>query len=486
MANTPAKRKRRSEDTFAIESSAKKRKTPSSLYFEIRDVLKYRNGRYLVQWEDNPDTGEKYSPTWEPKKNLNEEALEHWKQNQAKQQQVDKVKTARKRLSESQVPYEESTPVSVRGRRDKRRKIVESSPAAENLLPVVHSSANGDVGNTSEDSPTPCQKEDSAQWSDPFQASPTLTQSPSYTSKSEKDSSDSDLGLSNFEILDEPKGKDLVSQATPQDPEIVLAQKSINYEEYTSFSAPATQETATDSTVASQVQPLTEGENPTNDQIVRLANSSSQAVVGCDQSSTENTFQELAQESQTSNPARAAAKDALQEHASDCSVQQLIQESPQQSTGRTTIHTAVSYSPAEVTQEPSRDSITSEPTTNSKPSNESYVPVTGCTQTTPESHVENTSSDHTHAQQTSSVDAKSSSVVKIVPDSQIVDNSETFVPPESLATSHTSTSTTSGSVTQDQTQDIPESSPIEVFHTYHCFYAWKDQYIYIDAKSRKA
>ncbi|KAL9083884.1 MAG: hypothetical protein Q9165_008354 [Trypethelium subeluteriae] len=459
MANTPAKRQRRSDNTFASESSAKKPKTQPSDYFEIRDVLEYKNGRYLVQWEDNPDTGEKYTPTWEPKKNLNEGALEYWKQNQAKQQNADSIKSAKKRSSESQAPYEESTPISVRGRRDKRRKIVESSPATENLSPSIDNSGSRVVGNTSGDSPTQYQNENSAQRLDPSQASPIAPLNVSYQSGLEEDSSDSD-----YESLHEPKGKELVSQATPQDPEVVLSQKTIHYEDYTSFSAPETQVSPTDSTFCSQVQSIPEGESPTNYHIVGLGNSSSRAIGDCSQISTEKSLQEFAPKPRISKSAPQATKDHLQEHAPDRSVQQLTQEAPRRPVSHSTVPRAVSDSLAEPTQEPSRDNVTSEPTTNSKPSDECYAPGTGRTLTTTESHVEDTSSEPSHAQHTSSTESTSSPAVKVVPDSQIVDDSGAFAPPGISATSHSSFSTTSGSVTQDQSQDIPESSPIEQTH----------------------
>lgn len=34
--------------------------------------------KYLIDWEDHPRTGEKYTPTWEPKENLTDVALADW------------------------------------------------------------------------------------------------------------------------------------------------------------------------------------------------------------------------------------------------------------------------------------------------------------------------------------------------------------------------------------------------------------------------
>ena len=33
-------------------------------YFKVRDILQEKPGQYLIDWEDHPVTGEKYTPTW--------------------------------------------------------------------------------------------------------------------------------------------------------------------------------------------------------------------------------------------------------------------------------------------------------------------------------------------------------------------------------------------------------------------------------------
>ena len=51
-------------------------------YYKVRTVLDERIVRkkveYLIDWEDNERTGQKYTPTWEPKENLTERALADW------------------------------------------------------------------------------------------------------------------------------------------------------------------------------------------------------------------------------------------------------------------------------------------------------------------------------------------------------------------------------------------------------------------------
>ncbi|KAK4230456.1 hypothetical protein QBC38DRAFT_42437 [Podospora fimiseda] len=68
-------------------SKPAKRRPPSSTgtaeqYFTIRDIIseKHEAGKllYLVDWDDDPTTGEKYKPTWEPHENVTAAAIEDW------------------------------------------------------------------------------------------------------------------------------------------------------------------------------------------------------------------------------------------------------------------------------------------------------------------------------------------------------------------------------------------------------------------------
>jgi hypothetical protein len=51
--------------------------------YKVRDILDEKGATYLVDWEDDSETGEKFPPTWEPKKNVNELAVESWLKKQA-------------------------------------------------------------------------------------------------------------------------------------------------------------------------------------------------------------------------------------------------------------------------------------------------------------------------------------------------------------------------------------------------------------------
>lgn len=39
--------------------------------------------RYLISWEDDPDTGESFVDTWEPRANANQAAIDDWERQKA-------------------------------------------------------------------------------------------------------------------------------------------------------------------------------------------------------------------------------------------------------------------------------------------------------------------------------------------------------------------------------------------------------------------
>ncbi|KAI9771071.1 MAG: hypothetical protein M1839_002968 [Geoglossum umbratile] len=46
----------------------------------VRAIQAEKGNKYLIDWEDDPVTGESYAPTWEPKANANKEAIDHWEE----------------------------------------------------------------------------------------------------------------------------------------------------------------------------------------------------------------------------------------------------------------------------------------------------------------------------------------------------------------------------------------------------------------------
>lgn len=446
MATTPAKRKRALEDHSTLEPPSSKQKPTrtSSDYFVIRGVLQYKNGKYLVDWEDNPDTGEKYSPTWEPKKNLNEEALQDWKETQAKQRaekkKALKLKNSKKRVNDSQQSYDETTPASTRERPRKRPRVLESSPTSD-------SSVTAEVKDTSGGSTVPQKAEESAQNSTSLQASDQLGSGSSDEQQSEGKLPRLATESSSPETRHDLRAKGL---------EVQLSPKSIDHNEYTSFSAPATQTSATNP--ASPAQPFVAEKE------VSIENEQSSSTDGLTQEIPDSTRSHIKSFSRESAPPSPAP----------------------QPLSISTVEFSEEPTQARI-QERSQDSVTSEPTTNSRPSHENYQPApTTLTQTTTETRPEETESGPNSLYQTSPAKVNSCSPEKLVPDSQGLEKREVLGSAENRpGTGGTQFSTTSEGLKQDQKQYIPESSPIEVLPSYLCFHAWKDQHIFVHAKIRR-
>ena len=438
MATTPAKRKPASEDTSTSKPLSSKRKRPSTPedYFKIRGVLQHKNGKYLVDWEDHPNTGEKYTPTWEPKKNLNKEALHDWKQTQTKQRAEErealKRKKSKKRSNESQQSYDDTSLGLTRERLLKRR-VLERSP--------TYDSSVVDEGENTIGASTQLHQ---IEQHPPTSASPRASSqifshnSDNWNPEGRKRSFAPETSSS--EAQHEPKENGSVGQATSPELEILLSQKSFDRDEYSSISAPATQTTPPASSVPSaQAHPLVEGE-----------------------SSTKNIYstQEIPHSTQnhTGDPSRGSIY-------------------------RNAILELTAKSALEHTEAVTRDSLTSVPATESQPSHESYrPPPTTSTQIVTESSGETVDSKPSSPYQIPSVETISRPSEKIVPDSQGLENRETSVTTDDPADPIDAPFiTTSGRVRRDQIS-IPEGSPIEVLPSYVCFRAWKDQHVFVDVK----
>lgn len=50
--------------------------------FAVKSILDESSDKYLIDWEDDPVTGRSYSPTWEPKANANDAAVNAWERRQ--------------------------------------------------------------------------------------------------------------------------------------------------------------------------------------------------------------------------------------------------------------------------------------------------------------------------------------------------------------------------------------------------------------------
>lgn len=47
--------------------------------YKIRTIVAESRKKYLIDWEDDEQTGETFEPTWEPKAYANQLAIEDWK-----------------------------------------------------------------------------------------------------------------------------------------------------------------------------------------------------------------------------------------------------------------------------------------------------------------------------------------------------------------------------------------------------------------------
>ncbi|KAL1589764.1 hypothetical protein WHR41_01617 [Cladosporium halotolerans] len=98
-------------------------------FYKVRTVLEergsHKNRQYLIDWEDDEQTGEKFEPTWEPRENVNEEALADWAE-----QKAAKGNDARTTPSNGS-ERASVTPVKPAVKRGKVRTVVPSSSLSE-------------------------------------------------------------------------------------------------------------------------------------------------------------------------------------------------------------------------------------------------------------------------------------------------------------------------------------------------------------------
>ncbi|KAK5747144.1 hypothetical protein LTR17_000277 [Elasticomyces elasticus] len=96
---------------------------PEKLYI-IRNIIDERRGEYRIDWEDDPKTGERFEPTWEPKGNVTEDAVKEWNEQKARRPR----QSISVRQSQGAVP---STPAvaspSVKKGKGRPRKVIDDS-----------------------------------------------------------------------------------------------------------------------------------------------------------------------------------------------------------------------------------------------------------------------------------------------------------------------------------------------------------------------
>ncbi|KAI9685034.1 MAG: hypothetical protein M1822_005426 [Bathelium mastoideum] len=456
MATPPLKCKRRLEDDSIASPASSRRKIPklASDYFEVRDILQYKNGLYLVDWEDNPDTGEKYNPTWEPKKNLNQKALVHWEQNQVEQRrqrkESERLKSA-KRKTESQQSYGETGSSSVRARPLKRR-IINTSPitggfvAAEARYTAGDRSAIGPVTRSAQTS---------------SQISSTTSDTGGAQGKSNSPSTEPASSAPQSEFREEEP----VHQTTWLEPEVLLSQKSIDSAEYTSFSLSATQESATSSVNSTHVHSQALDGRLNKTRKAAPGESSSRDSSAINSQSAKADTQESVQVRSAPNFVSERTGGVLQGSISDSPPSRLSGKWTKQPSPRSARQIGISAPLAgsnhRFDQASSQNSVDSEPSTNQRPPDESYIPAPSVpTQTATESRAETTATDSLQ-QHTPFREDDSASLAKVVPDSHVLESDNSFVPPEHSSNTGDNSTDKSRTLAQDRNQDIPESSPLQ-------------------------
>lgn len=56
--------------------------------YKIKSILDENATQYLISWEDDEETGEKFADTWEPKGHANREAVRDWKRQKAEKKRA--------------------------------------------------------------------------------------------------------------------------------------------------------------------------------------------------------------------------------------------------------------------------------------------------------------------------------------------------------------------------------------------------------------
>ncbi|KAK1965296.1 hypothetical protein LY78DRAFT_610636 [Colletotrichum sublineola] len=72
-----------SSSRHSSKQSKKPKEQPKENWYTIKDILQERkrgkNIEYLVDWDNDPDTGERYHPTWTPSKEVTSKAIFEWR-----------------------------------------------------------------------------------------------------------------------------------------------------------------------------------------------------------------------------------------------------------------------------------------------------------------------------------------------------------------------------------------------------------------------
>ncbi|KAH6850777.1 hypothetical protein B0I37DRAFT_324150, partial [Chaetomium sp. MPI-CAGE-AT-0009] len=137
----PTKQKRRKS---AGATRATRKSIPDEGLYEVRDILDEKSvkGRllYKVDWADNPTTGERYEPTWEPAANVTKAAVADWEREKRRREDVAR--------HDSHPAVECDGPPALAPNRSVKRKRESPATDEERRLPKRHRDS-ADSGYTS-------------------------------------------------------------------------------------------------------------------------------------------------------------------------------------------------------------------------------------------------------------------------------------------------------------------------------------------------
>jgi len=126
---------KRNKPLSSEESSVPLTQDPQEVEYKARGILAESKTHYKIDWEDDPVTGEKYPPTWEPKRNANEELVRDWI---AKKKAQDKPKKKGAKSASPAQPTNKSIdtpPAKAKNERERRRPVIQSSQVEEAETP---------------------------------------------------------------------------------------------------------------------------------------------------------------------------------------------------------------------------------------------------------------------------------------------------------------------------------------------------------------
>ena len=155
----PARRTKRKHSGEATDPRKKYKALSSSLpepvetdgespseFHPIEAILEEKGRKYKIQWKGtDPETGRPYKPTWEPKENANEEAVQDWKDRKAARKRRSTSKRARSKTATSSPVPEPTKP-----KRSRSRRVIESSSVTESSPTSVASTAARKEGHDQE------------------------------------------------------------------------------------------------------------------------------------------------------------------------------------------------------------------------------------------------------------------------------------------------------------------------------------------------